>query len=128
MLIDFGLACVIQNKHARCKKINGKILGNCCKNDRGIIPYMSPESFFEDIAYPSSDLWSLGVTVFKMVTGNNIWLEPSWPKIQNNFHNRVQPVKLKSGDNQLDSVINSFLQIDMSKRMSVNEAIKILRN
>ena len=62
-IIDFGLARELGGLgRAKCSKV-------------GTVEFMSPEVVAGDYAVPESDLWSLGVMLFMMVSGG---LSPFW--------------------------------------------------
>lgn len=61
-LIDFGLACFTDKI---CYKDDKK----CCTDRSGTFVYMPPEFFTEGVAIYASDIWSLGATIFRVITG-----------------------------------------------------------
>ena len=65
-LADFGLAEIVKGNDLNCEAYSGSI------------PYMAPE-IFEKKPYDSlkSDVWSLGVTAYQLLTGNLPFLSPS---------------------------------------------------
>ena len=117
VLVDFGLAC-FKNKD------------NYCKNKAGSSLYMPPEILY-GVKNPTSDLWSLGATVYSIMTGENVWGVNPYGQtvvknVLKNIKNKTKPKRLNSGDVQLDSVVNGFLQLDPNKRMTIEKALKIL--
>ena len=73
-IIDFGLARELGGLgRARCRKV-------------GTVEFMSPEVVAGDYAQPESDLWSLGVMLFMMVSGG---LSPFWAGTDHKTEARV---------------------------------------
>ena len=134
VLVDLGISCITQQAvNAICTTPYNKVIGDCCNEMSGTSLYIPPE-IIREVRYPSSDLWSLGSTVYEIVTGNNIWslnvgsysAVGLMAQVINNFNQNILPNKLQSGDYQLDTVVNSFLQYDPSVRMTIDQALAIL--
>jgi len=136
VLTDFGISCHGQPSNSPvCTAVYNKVVNNCCVNHAGTSLYIAPE-YIKNIRYPESDLWSLGATIYHIVTGNNIWnLNLNYYDNTNLMVTVVQlisnitpPQKLQTGDYQLDTVVNGFLIYDPTSRMTINQAMKILKN
>jgi len=119
VLVDFGLSCFLNNQ-------------GYCPEKGGTSIYIPPEAVTGE-RYPASDLWSLGATVYSVITGNNIWsLNTNQPplnlarQVNNKIKNHVLPNQLNTGDVALDSVVNSFLSYNINDRMTIYEALKTL--
>jgi serine/threonine protein kinase len=137
VLVDFGISCFGKDPHyyPPCQAQYGYPVSPCCEEKAGTIFYAPPEILM-NVRYPESDLWSLGATIYAIITGDNIWsmrLDPNtswgqgWERIINNFKTGVQPNKLYTGDSALDTIVNSFLSYDIRNRMSVDEALRMLQ-
>ena len=135
VLVDLGISCVVQAAVTEiCTKPYNSIIGNCCQEMSGTSLYIPPEIIYE-IRYPESDLWSLGSTVYEIMTGSNIWsLNTSqftpiniMAQVIMKFNSKTLPNKLNTGDYQLDTVVNSFLTYDPTARMSIDEALIVLK-
>lgn len=134
VLVDLGISCfTFEAVNQVCTATYGKVVGKCCNMRAGTSLYLPPESI-KGVRYFASDLWSLASTVYSVITGNNIWgLNPNnftaeqlLQQVVINFTNAVIPLKLNSGDYQLDSVINGFLVYDPLARMTIPQALAIL--
>ena len=122
ILVDFGISCFATDM---CPE-------KCCRESSGTSLYLPPESI-KGVRYPSSDLWSLGSTVYTLVTGNNIWsINISQNPINltrqvfDKFKNRVLPNKLNTDDMILNNIVNGFLVYNIHDRMSIDQALGML--
>lgn len=142
-LVDFGLACMAK-KFAERKDVNLYPLPGskpkecifeskdipCCGGVSGTPYYVAPEMISAETRYPSSDIWSLGVTIFYLATH-------TYPF---NFHSRdlVNDVlrkikygevkKLNTGNELLDTIVNRSLVKDPFNRITTEEIGKMLEN
>lgn len=57
---DFGIACSLQNTAARVSAWN---------STGGTLSYMSPQQLRGDLASPSDDIYSVGATLYELLTG-----------------------------------------------------------
>ena len=73
-MIDFGLACELGSMDkVKCNMV-------------GTLEFMAPEIFKCTFASPASDMWSLGVLLFMMVSGG---LSPFWSGSDNGTRRKV---------------------------------------
>jgi len=109
-LVDFGVACkTVENK---CRgRVNSRLeMVDCCGSFHGTPYYMPPESV-DNIRYNSSDIWSLGITLYHSATGGKLPFD--YPKrnvmtiLQTNA--KQSPKKLHTGNEKLDHIINNSL-------------------
>lgn len=125
-LIDVGLAC-FPKSYLECD-------GNriCCLGKGGSPSFMAPETLLDGIAYPESDIWSLGVSIYDAATR-----EPLFPLPKNvpakeliaYLMKEVQysPVTLlPTGNTKLDELLTLILQKDFTKRISADEILNII--
>ncbi len=135
ILVDFGISCFVQEAvNQLCTAPYNKTISNCCNTQAGTSLYLPPEAI-KNVRYPQSDLWSLGSTIYSVMTGSNIWninLVGTSPvnimqEVVNNFTQIRPPARLASGDQNLDLVINSFLTYDPASRMSIPRALSYLK-
>lgn len=124
VLLDFGLA--IQNHHAV----------NSSNARKGCTEYMAPEKYNQDPPTVKSDVYSLGVLLFKVLTGTVPFrLKEESPKGESDFwqavlHNPVPDIlslrKKASGDityvrdypEEFDTIINKCLSKEPKNRYS----------
>ena len=119
VLVDFGISCDI----------------NKCNENGGTSLYLSPEVLHGIRTY-KSDLWSLAATIYGVVTGNNIWslniyqydARSLMNEVINLMSNKILPNRLSTGDEKLDYIVNNFLQYDPSLRLSINQALALLKD
>ena len=136
VLADLGISCITQEAvKAICTEPYNKVVGDCCREMAGTSLYLPPEAL-KDIRYGTSDLWSLGATVYNIVTGDNIWSLNTtqytpvnlMAQVIKKFTDETLPNRLVTGDQGLDTVVNSFLQYDPTARMDIGQALGVLQS
>ena len=116
VLIDFGVA-----KHLTNTPVieRGTTIGSL-----GYAPF---EQLKEGNAYPASDLYSLGVTCFHLLTGTHpweLWTEQGYGWVSNWRQHLQHPIS-----QPLEWVLNKLLQKDWEKRyQSASEVLRDLQN
>lgn len=118
-LVDFGLGCDAQ----RC-------LNNfCCKGNPGTYYYMAPETIMFKESYFVTDIWSLGVTLYVMATGQYPFdFEFNNTKdIQETIINQI-PHKLGTNNYKLNAIVNGCLKKNPNFRMTLEQISEILEN
>lgn len=117
-LVDFGLGC------------NAEMCSTslCCPGTPGTPPFMAPETVAFGESYYASDIWSLGVTLFFVVTrkypfdfGSN-----STEEIKTAIIQQV-PDRLTTGNWKLDQIVNGCLLKDPNVRLTPGQILAILR-
>jgi len=135
VLVDLGISCVTRNAiESICTTPYNKVIGDCCKEVSGTSLYIPPE-VLNIVRYPQSDLWSLGATAYEIATGDNIWsldvreFSPAilMAQVIMKLSQGVLPNKLNTGDYQLDTVVNGLLVYDPMSRISIDDALEILK-
>lgn len=135
ILVDLGISCVTQEAvKSICTVPYNKVVGDCCQEMSGTSLYIPPE-VLKDVRYPQSDLWSLGATIYELVTGTNIWgldvfkFTPVnlMAQVIIKFTQGTLPNKLNTGDYQLDTIVNGFLKYDPLTRMSIDQALVLIQ-
>ena len=110
-LVDFGLACTTHtcDNNDRVKTSTKTEL--CCEGYNGTPAFASPEMYANDIRYPASDIWSLGVTLYLCATGKYPFLFPynaSNQDIRNTILNN-DPAELNTSNKLLNEIVNKAL-------------------
>jgi hypothetical protein len=95
----------------------------------GTMAYMAPERFNEEYeSIPESDIWSLGATLYELITGNVPYGESGGRKqVEDKTY---IPAKLNNIDDDIKLLISDCLSSDISKRPSaeyINRAATIKR-
>lgn len=105
-LLDFGLSCLGE----RC---NG---GICCRGEVGTLLFMPPETYYNGLSFFTSDVWSLGATIFYLIHKDEDLFDKDYRNIR----------KLFTGNKFLDNAVNSCLFYDYKDRKSIIEIKNIL--
>ena len=100
----------------------------CCTGIKGPYIYVSPETIKSEAYYTQSDMWSLGVTCYKTITGSYPFDIPTSGNIQSLFYNiRHQPLrKLITDSRTLNYIVNRCLDRNPLTRIKPNEISLIL--
>jgi serine/threonine protein kinase len=106
-LIDFGLSC---NPTLCPNTVPGQVHA-CCYGNAGTPIFMAPETISKSQTYYSSDVWSLGGTLFKCAAGIYAFPMPQPNNIQLILQTIVntEPFVLQTSNALLDKVVNSCL-------------------
>ena len=121
-ILDFGLAC----QTMQCYLV-GNTEWNCCKGRVGTFHFISPETL-KDESYYASDIWSLGVTLFYLATGE-------YPFSYTNKTEATEvvtmisinsPLFLNTSNDKLNRIVNGCLIKDVESRITLNEIQDIL--
>ncbi len=114
-IIDFGLSCMPK-----------LLLQKYCLSHGGTPNYIPPEYFSENKKFPASDMWALGVLLYKAATGQFPYGHGTVPKIFKRIINR-EPPKLTTGNHQLNAVVNGLLVKDRTKRLKGSQVLSELQ-
>lgn len=124
VLVDYGSACKI-------KGCNIGIGDMCCETKAGTLYYLAPEAIKDNIRYPSSDIWSLGVTLYNVATGgkmpfdlsNVLYVDDLVSIIENN-----SLYDLITTNSLLNYIVNRSLQKDPRDRITLEEIQELLKD
>ena len=110
-LIDFGFTNIYHKKR---------------KNLAGSPYYMSPE-ILEGNSYPQSDVWSLGIIIYHMLTGKYPFkgktCEILYDNIKNQDFNLLNTLKLNCSDEAKDFLVKC-LNKDYNERLTAEECLE----
>jgi tRNA A-37 threonylcarbamoyl transferase component Bud32 len=121
-LLDFGIAKLIDPtmRVDNQRTAAGVILGTP--------GYMSPEQLMGETATPKSDVYSLGVLLFEMVTGRQPFQSEAWGELalMHTTHAPPKPSKLAkfSITPELEAIILACLEKDPKRRPSGMEELR----
>ena len=116
-IIDFGLSCT-------STKINS--LGHC-QIEGMTSRYAPPEYYnYEHDRYTVSDMWALGVTLYKAATG--IFPYTYLYIIREKLLSKDPPPKLETSNQLLNDVVNGLLIKDFHKRLTAKQLSDKLLN
>lgn len=132
-LVDFGLACQAMAKDdSLCIGPNDEEIGICCVAGGGTYSYLAPERIIYDVRYPQSDVWSLGATMYSLITGKIIWgnRDPSTTTIDmlKQAIYLEEPEELNSGIDLLDNLINDMTMKNITKRLTIDKILYMLKD
>ena len=132
-LVDFGVACEAKDKDSSiCTNPLKKQIGECCEGGGGSLAYVAPEALIYSVRYPQSDLWSLGATMYTIMTGFIIWgnrdSKTTSASVLRNAIKNDEPEELGSDIELLNTVIDGMTKKDITKRLTSNKVLHLLRN
>ncbi len=121
-LLDFGIAKLIDSS----LRINGP------RTAAGVVlgtpGYMSPEQLLGDAATPKSDIYSLGVLMFEMVTGRPPFQAEAWGElaVMHTVHPPPRPSRIARGavSPALESLILDCLEKEARRRPPTMEEVR----
>jgi len=137
ILVDFGLACnarqICTVKGVFTDELDANLFAKkkveqpCCVGKAGSYTFMAPETIVHDNSYFASDMFSLGATIYKVVTGKFIY--PDWVATSDiliDFAKYNQYPKLYSPLPILDTLVNNLLQRDPLLRASAEKVAALI--
>lgn len=135
-LIDLGLSCFTYNlKENNYKKPvtcpvdideKSQIQKPCCPGAAGTPTHMAPETLLESESFYVSDIWSLGVTIYRALDKYIFRVEPkTMPTLRNNLK-EGQIVALDSVDPFLNSLAADMLVRKVYKRLTPSQIIGLI--
>jgi serine/threonine protein kinase/Tfp pilus assembly protein PilF len=123
-VLDFGLAK--QNQLADTEAMTESMLTEP-GSAMGTVAYMSPEQARGEIVDARSDLWSLGVVLYEIVTGARPFDGPTPPIVFDALLNKTpQPVRERNPKvpAELERIIGELLEKDRDKRYASAAELK----
>tara|TARA_R110001599_G_scaffold217355_1_gene415564 strand:- start:723 stop:1514 length:792 start_codon:yes stop_codon:yes gene_type:complete len=113
-LIDIGLGCLAEDCGRR----------KCCSGFAGTPLFMPQETLLSNLTYFSSDVFSLGASIYYAATGKNIYYPV--PKKMNQLKQMALNAdieELNTSSVSLNTLVNRMLEEDSKDRISVSEII-----
>lgn len=114
-IMDFGISVIIENGKSAEKSIEG----TPC--------YMSPEHFSEGRLTPQSDIFSLGLIFYEILTGNPVFSSGNDFSVMYKIaHEKIDPPSLKNStiDKKLDQIVLKALEKEPGLRYSSANRMK----
>jgi len=150
-LIDIGLACTTYNKQFGSSKnvtfkieeickIEDKHLP-CCRGYAGTALYMAPETLLSDVSYFSSDIFSLGASIFKVAQGDMYYTVQKYKErmIKKRVKNidelkdllrddKFRYPKLDTTNYGLNTLVNNMILKNPLHRMTTKQIMDSIKN
>nr|QBK91638.1 MAG: putative serine/threonine protein kinase [Pithovirus LCPAC302] len=135
-LVDFGVSCKTLPKYDDICLYPTKDLtvevNKCCNTDGGTFMYIAPEWILDNIRYPQSDIFSLGATIYTILTGRVIWRAR---EIQESTSLDIilamkseQPEEIESNNILLNTLVNGMTRKDVLQRFTDDEVLNLLKD
>ncbi|GAH17141.1 unnamed protein product, partial [marine sediment metagenome] len=98
----------------------------------GTFSYVAPERVLYDVRYPQSDIWSLGATMYSLITKKIIWGDRDFATTTVPMLRQAilleEPEKLESGIELLDNLVNGMTMKNISDRITSEKILMMLRD
>ena len=116
-ILDFGLATLSRDAVLKLGKTVS--MGDVPTGVAGTLPYMSPEQLLGSEIDERSDLYSAGVTLFDLITGQLPFMDPLVPKLTNAILHEQPPSPNRRGAKvsaELERIVLKCLEKDPELR------------
>ena len=131
-VLDFGIAKLAEQEGPMPKDEALLLVETNLGSILGTVPYMSPEQACGTPVDKETDIWSLGVILYEMVTGHQPFVGEAPREVMTSIREK-QPPPLTSYSKQspaeLQQIISKALRKDQSERyQSASEMLQALKN
>ena len=93
-------------------------LSKYCNTYAGTLAYMSPEILKEEEYNYKSDLWSIGIIIYRLIFGNSPYRGATEKAILSNINNFGKKLLRETENEDLNDLISKLLEKDPLKRIS----------
>lgn len=119
-IIDYGFGCSI---------VMDRYETEYCKSRSGTAYYAPPEYVIQNRRYPVSDMWALGIALYRSATNGNYPFK-LMPKISERKLLKIigldEAAKLETTNQQLNNLVNGLLVKDPQDRLNHRQALCML--
>jgi len=131
-VLDFGIAKLAEQEGQMPKDEALLLIQTNLGSILGTVPYMSPEQACANPVYKRTDIWSLGVLLYEMVTGREPFTGDTPREVMTSILEK-EPRPLTSYNKQtppeLQQIISKTLRKDRTERyQSASEMLQALKN
>lgn len=114
-------------KEEKCN-VDGKII-SCCKGFAGTPLYIAPESLLDNVSYFSSDVFSLGASIYTSATGRSLFLLKSQTldELKRAMEYDNYP-KLQTDNITLNTLVNNMILKDPLERMDTRQIMNSINS
>ena len=129
-LVDFGLSCI--TSPAIACKIDDKEFGRCCEGGGGSFSFVAPELIISFKRFYASDIWSLGATIYSILTGASIWnrgipyKDMKIPTIKIIVRSGREAEEIESPWEELNVVVNGMTRRNINNRLTSKQILRLL--
>src|SRR5437588_3103658 len=131
-VLDFGIAKLAEQEDPMPKEEARLLVETNLGAILGTVPYMSPEQARADLVDKRTDIWSLGVVLYEMVTGHQPFMGETPRQVMTSILEKEQsPLTTynKQTPTELRQIIGKALRKDRTERyQSVSEMLRALKN
>ena len=115
---DFGLSCFSEK--------SGIFGPRFCLTRGGTAYYLPVEFFTLDKRFPASDMWALGITLYKAATGKWPYPGTTYQAVVRQIKNDPAP-QLITTNIQLNNIVNKLLVKNYQDRLTAKQVVNMLK-
>src|SRR5437868_2141123 len=131
-VLDFGIAKLAEQEDPMPKEEARLLVETNLGAILGTVPYMSPEQARADPVDKRTDIWSLGVVLYEMVTGHQPFVGETPRQVMSSILEKEPPPVTtynKQTPTDLRQIVGKALRKDRTERyQSVSEMLRALKN
>lgn len=126
VLFKSGVPCITDFGVSRMSQTITQSMAQVAATSTGTPLYMSPESFNKQSASPSMDIWSAGVILYQMLSGNFPYFDENPIALALEIISGKSPKPLPTNvPHEFQAVVGKALEKDVSRRFQTAEEMKI---